>query len=338
MMIVVRRLSLLLSATAAAGVVGLALMPGCRDATQVTVEVSLAKRASCTETNGTAITVGTDPAGTQKRVEDQFVTATTTSCTEASHEIGTLVVTPSSSGGGGRASIIVVVSYDKAVEPSSCRPPLFKGCIVARRQFTFTEYRGLHLPITIDPDCKDVPCDAFSTCRTGKCFSSDVSCTDDSCLEPGDPGDGGTSVDGQVIPDTGIDGPPVPVDGGGADGATDGASGTDAADASDEATTVEAGAPAVYCDVNGNLLCPEPTQCNAGSACCGPGSGSPVTKCNNGAASCSPGVTQYCCPNAPCPAPKLCPVVMMLLSPAGPGANANGAVPVGAVPAGVCGP
>ena len=34
--------------------------PGCRDATQVTLEITLAKRATCAETNGTAITVGTD--------------------------------------------------------------------------------------------------------------------------------------------------------------------------------------------------------------------------------------------------------------------------------------
>jgi hypothetical protein len=328
----VRRLSLLLSTTAAAGL-GLALMPGCRDATQVTVEISLAKRASCTETNGTAITVGTDPAGTQKRVEDQFVTATTTSCTEADHQIGTLVVTPSSSGGGGRASIIVVVAYDKTIVPSACKPPLFKGCVVARRQFTFTEYQQLHLPITIDPDCKDVPCDAFSTCRTGKCFSSDVSCDGDGCLEPGDPGDGGTSVDGQV--DTGTDSPTVLVDGGG----TDASDADSDADASDGSTSAEAGAPGAYCDVDGNLICPEPTLCNAGNACCGPGAGVAVTKCNVGTASCTPSVTQYCCTKAPCPNLKPCSAAVVLFpSPAWPGANANGALPGGATAAGTCAP
>ena len=208
-----------MSASAALGALGLALGPGCRDATQVTVEISLAQRASCAETNGTAITVGTEPGMTQQRVADEFVTATTDSCTEATHEIGTLVVTP---GGNGHGSIIVVVAYDKAIVPSSCKPPLFKGCIVARRQFTFSDHQQLHLPITIDPQCKDVPCDAFSTCRTGKCFSSDVSCNGDGCLEPGDPGDGGTSVDGQVIPDTGVVDGQLPFVDGGGDSAVDG--------------------------------------------------------------------------------------------------------------------
>ena len=332
MMTLMRRLSLMISVTFAAGVLGLALTPGCRDATQVTVEISLAKRASCTETNGTAITVGTDPAGTQKRVQDQFVTATTSSCTEATHQIGTLVVTPSSGGGGGRASIIVVVAYDKSTVPSACRPPLFKGCIVARRQFTFTEYQQLHLPITIDPDCKDVPCDAFSTCRTGKCFSSDVACNGDGCLEPGDPGDGGTSVDGQVTPDTGVDSSVSPVDGGtdaASDAPSDAASGTDASDGA----TVDGGSGLLYCDVNGNLLCPEPTQCNAGNACCATvGAG----KCTLGTSACGAGVTQYCCPNAPCPNPKLCPFIAPALAPGAP--SANGAMPAGASPAGVCPP
>ena len=333
MMQLVRRLRLVVFTSAAVAMLGLALGPGCRDATQVTVEITLATRATCAETNGTAITVGTDPATTQQRVADEFVTATTTSCTEATREIGTLVVTP---GGDGRASIIVVVAYDKAIVPSSCKPPLFKGCIVARRQFTFSEHQQLHLPITIDPDCKDVPCDAFSTCRTGKCFSSDVSCAGDSCLEPGDPGDGGTSVDGQVIPDTGVVDGQVPLLEGGIDASldasldalldalSDGPITTDSATGLDGAT--DGGAPTgVFCDIGGNLMCPTPTQCNTGFSCCGPIGGGGAAVCNQLAAACQGGAVQYCCPLALCPGGKPCSAPVMGL-------------PMGATPAGICGP
>jgi hypothetical protein len=308
MMLGVRKLSLIVSASAAVGLLGLALAPGCRDATQVTVDISLTKRASCTETNGTAITVGTEPAMTQQRVADEFVTATTNACTEATHEIGTLVVTP---GGNGRGSVIVVVAYDKTIVPSSCKPPLFKGCIVARRQFTFNDHQHVRLPITIDPDCKDVPCDAFSTCRTGKCFSSDVSCTDDSCLEPGDPGDGGTSLDGQVIPDTGVD---SPVEGGGLDGGgLDGAGNDATLDApidgppTDGAIGTDGSTPGGVACMGGVLQCPAPaTPCNGTlQSCCGPTVGGPAT-CNAGVSTCGLGMKKYCCSDLDCVMPQTC--------------------------------
>ena len=329
----------------------LVLAPGCRDATQVTLDVSLTKLAQCTETKGTAITVGIDPATTEDRVAHEYVTATTSACDQATGEIGTLVLTPSESG---RASVIVVVAYD-AANAASCKPPLFTGCIVARRQFSFTDHRHLTMPITIDPDCKNVPCDAFSTCRTGKCFSSEAACNGDTCTEPGDPGDGGTAVDGQVIPDTG-----VPIDGQAADGAgTDGAgpdgSMTDGGDDSrdggtdggtdsgpdsggQDSSTGDSGAPAgVYCDMNGNLFCPDPSMCNAGNAGCLTGAG-PL--CRIGMTGCMLGETQYCCANAPCPGIKLCQASAVIGAPPPlpniPSWLVNGKNPVGSMPAGTC--
>jgi len=332
---VLRRLKLLVSASVAVGVLGLAFAPGCRDATQVTLEISLAKRASCMETNGTAITVGTDPRPTEDRVRDEFVTATTTSCTETTRQIGTLVMTP---GGSGRGSVVVVVAYDRSIVPSSCKPPLYKGCIVARRQFTFSEYQQLHLPITIDPECKDVPCDAFSTCRTGKCFSSASPADGDTISEPGDPGDGGTSVDGQVIPDTGVDSSLSPKDGGEdtsvpTDAPSDSPLGTDATDGA----PTEGGPPPTeaYCDIDGNLQCPTPTTCNGGvGACCGPIAGGAAT-CAPAASTCSAGLVQYCCTLAPCGGMKLCLAAAPMPSPAF-GASQNLVLPLGATFAGKC--
>jgi len=290
-------------------VVVLVLGSGCRDATQVTLDISLAKNALCTETSGTAITVGVDPLGTEDRVAHEFVTATTSSCDQATREIGTLVLTPS---GSGRASVIVVVAYGGG-SPAACKPPLFKGCIVARRQFSFTDHKHVEMPITIDPDCKDVPCDAFSTCRTGKCFSAEASCVGDACIEPGDPGDGGTAVDGQVIPDTG-----VPIDGAtdgqGLDGAmSDGAMGDGAVDdgggdsaSSDSGSDGGGGNPAgVWCNLSDQLECPNPFTCIGSTSCCGPADNSSAL-CRGTVNACVGTEHQYCCGTTTCPGGKLC--------------------------------
>lgn len=317
-----RKLSLVLSGAAAAGVLGLALGPGCLDATQVTVDISLTKRASCTETNGVAVTVGTEPGMTEQRVTDEFVTATTNACTEATHEIGTLVVTP---GSDGRGSVVVVVAYDKTITPSKCKAPLYKGCIVARRRFTFSEHQHLRLPITIDPDCKDVPCDAFSTCRTGKCFSTNVTCGDDGCPEPGDPGDGGTSLDGQVIPDTGVPVPPGS-DGGDGGGSSDG--GTDApSDAPLDGPIGTDGSTIGTAACSGSILqCPSPLPCSGtAQSCCGPTSGG-MSSCS-AVLACGAGMTRYCCVDADCPSPLTC-----MNSIAGPFPPA----PLPLLPSGIC--
>jgi hypothetical protein len=176
-----------------------AVAPGCRDATQVTLDVR-AVNASCGELRGTSVTVGVEPGDTEQRVGLGYVNASTSACS-ADGEIGTLVVTPSDPK---RAAVVVVVAYGSTSDPTKCTPPAYKGCIVARRSFAFVDHEGLRLPITISPDCLDVPCDAFSTCRNGQCFSSEVSCSGGVCGEPGALEDGGTA------PDSGIAPPPPP--------------------------------------------------------------------------------------------------------------------------------
>ena len=288
-----------------AGLAAAALLvgPGCRDATQVTLDISLV-RAECRETHGTAITVGVSPKETEDHAALEYVTASTESCDVNTRQIGTLVITPTDPN---RASVIVVVAYDQ-VRASSCKPPLYTGCIVARRQFSFSDHRNLHLPITIDPICKDVPCDAFSTCRTGKCFSSELAaCDEGSCPEPGDPGDGGTSEDGQVQPDVG----PLPVPDGSIDAGTDGSS-SDASDASDAADVVDGSVPAAAarCDVNGNILhCADPAggdvSCATSANFCCDTSPTVRFQCNPQLpAACT--TARYCCATADCTGSDVC--------------------------------
>lgn len=184
---------------------GLVTIVACQEPTQVTLEVRIAT-ATCAEINGTAINIGIRPADTEEKVRSKFPNAQTTDCDGATSRIGTLVVTPSEDD---RASVIVVTSYGKRGDPTECQPPDYRDCIVARRQFTFTKHRRLSLPITIDPTCVNVPCDAFSTCRKGSCFSSEAETCEGAgdCLEPGETANGGTDRDAAVDPDTGASKP-----------------------------------------------------------------------------------------------------------------------------------
>lgn len=259
--------------------------PGCRDATQVTLDITLS-RAQCAEIHGTAITIGVDPLDTEDRVKNHFVTATTADCDPATGRIGTLVVTP---GDDDRASVVVAVSYGKDLkDPSNCTPPNYDGCIVARRKFAFAEHTSLRMPISLDPDCANTPCDAFSTCRTGVCYSSDVptsSCEGGSCAEPGELPDGGASEAGVVVPDAGeiVDAtiPDAPSDVVGVQ-MPDGSivdSGTDGGGTPGQATCA---GTILYCGTD---------ACPTGQTCCSLQDGTQPTCMNQ----CASGMTERCC-------------------------------------------
>jgi hypothetical protein len=308
---------------------GMVTAVACQEPTQVTVEVRLAT-AKCSEIHGTAINVGVQPADTEEKVKSKFPNAQTTDCDDRTSRIGTLVITPSDAE---RASIIVVTSYGTQRDPTECQPPLYTDCIVARRQFTFTKHRRLALPITIDPTCVNVPCDAFSTCRKGFCFKSDaVPCeTGEACLEPGETASGGTDVDAAVdvdgsSPDAATDGPGS--DDSGGDGGT---SDADAANdtGSDGSPDSESDAGSVFCDQNGRIVCPPPASACvvAGpNACCAnsmlavscvdttaSAGGCPSTHAN-GRFCCSDldcGPSEKCNPGDPATPRQCCTVVMM---------------------------
>src|SRR2546426_902561 len=103
MMRFLRRAVLTLVATSTTAVAA----QGCRTATQVTIDVRIAN-ATCDEIRGTALTVGVDPKPTEQRVENGFVTSTTTACDPATRSIGTLVLTPSDPM---HAAIVVAAAY-----------------------------------------------------------------------------------------------------------------------------------------------------------------------------------------------------------------------------------
>lgn len=240
-----------LAALAAAAAFAATIAPGCQDPTQVTLDVRLAS-AQCSEIHGTAITVGVQPADTEERVRSRFPTGQTTDCDAATKRIGTLVVTPSDAD---RAAIVVVAAYGARRDPTECQPPDYAGCIVARRRFSFSKHRRLTIPITIDPECANVPCDAFSTCRKGRCFDSETDpCEGGDCQgsEPGAQPDGGTDLDAAVASDGG----PI------------------VNNASCEGALLRCGdvacpPPGRCCIVQGSAVCdPTGSACPAAQACC----------------------------------------------------------------------
>ena len=246
---------------------------GCQDPTQVTLELSLDKKAACAEiAAGTAITVGVEPYDTERRVESGFVTARTTECDSATNQIGTLVVTPSDPG---KASVVVVVGY-KDNAPTTCKPPSYDGCIVARRRFAFAEHTRLRMPITIDPDCAGVPCDAFSTCNKGRCYDAATTCSGSECESPGELEDGGVDEAGVVEPD--------------ASGFDSGPGKSDPQDSGQpDAPVVPDGGGETFCTPSNTLVC-NGISCGAGLTCCGQNPGG----CTG---SCPAPTEQLCCVN-----------------------------------------
>jgi hypothetical protein len=182
-----------------------ALASGCHTATQVTLDISTT--AACSDLKGTALVVGTSPTDTENKsyplpgTTSASYNIVTNECTGS--KIGTLVVTPAD--GSMEAAVVVVAAYSSPTipvhDPSSCVAPDFKNCIVARRRFTFIEHAKLTIPIVLDPDCVNVPCNAVSTCHKGKCVDSTVETSDDGTpvAPPGELADGGTDPDAIVV-------------------------------------------------------------------------------------------------------------------------------------------
>jgi hypothetical protein len=245
---------------------------------------------TCAEiTPGTAITVGVDPRQVEQNIALHAVTTTTTQCDAATGEIGTLVVTPS----GDSGAVTVVVGY--ARNPIDCVPPLFEGCIVARRRFTFIESRPLQIPIVIDPDCKNVPCDALSTCSRGVCFDAEVDCAGGECEKPGEQLDGAPDDDAAVVPDA-----PQPARDGAPDAPTDGPVPEGGPDAGD----------APYC-MGTTLMCrpyssgaPTTPPYQVCTECCD--RAGQAGRCGGGPPCYTGGYVRYCCLDGDCGLGRTC--------------------------------
>lgn len=182
---------------------------GCQTATEVTLELRTLGALPCTSLKGVEIVVAQTPRDAEERMKLGSFSAVVArgDCSADGHTIGTLVITPSESTG----AVMVRARFSDAPD-AKCEPPDYKGCIVARRSFSFIEHASLTLPISLEAACVDVPCDVESSCRSGVCVSSQAACSDgaNACLsiaEPVPDKDGGVILPdeaGIVTPDSGL--------------------------------------------------------------------------------------------------------------------------------------
>lgn len=189
---------------------------GCQSPTQVTVELRTFGALPCSALKGVSITVAQTPAEAEARMKLQSFSAQVPrgECGPDGRTVGTLVLTPS-----GEAGAIVVRARISDEPGATCEPPDYKGCIVARRSFSFIDHASLTLPITLEAACANVPCDVESSCRSGVCVSSKAGCSETlgscpSVAEPVPAADGGSTPpppdEVLPLPDAGMpDGSPV---------------------------------------------------------------------------------------------------------------------------------
>ena len=164
----------ILAAVGSIALVGLAGWgsEACRDATQVTVDIRTLG-IPCSSLKGVKIVVARSPRDAEDRMALGSLSAEVQRGQCDGERVGTLVLTPSEAKG---AIIVAARISDEAA--ATCKPPDYKGCIVARRAFAFLDHVSVTLPITLEVACADVPCDVVSSCRSGTCVSSEASCSD----------------------------------------------------------------------------------------------------------------------------------------------------------------
>jgi hypothetical protein len=219
----------------------------CREPTQITLEIST--DAQCADVRGTTIGVGKLVS-----LENKPAVAETAACSK-SGRIGSLVVVPS---GDKDEEVTIRVVTGVGKSPEACVTDGFVGgCIVARRTIRYLPHTPLDLPIEMNIDCLDIPCEATQTCFNGECVSpkiDPVKCEQGSCRPVG--GDGG-APDASADADASSDADPDVS----ADAAPDASdAGSDASVDSAPDVNVSCTAPMAECDGDLSVQCETDTS------------------------------------------------------------------------------
>gem|GEM_PF-1655171 len=163
---------------------------GCQEPTQVTVDIST--DALCADLQETHVVVGS-----LQELRGAPPSATTGNC-ESGGRIGDIVLIPQDKKDDALA-FEIVAGVNR--ETASCADNDYEGCIVARRALRFIPRRPLELPVELELECLDVPCEATQTCRRGKCVSATLeeplACSDPAGCDDAGSG-GGASVGGMT--------------------------------------------------------------------------------------------------------------------------------------------
>jgi hypothetical protein len=297
------------------------LSASCQDPTQLTLVVTAEPQCAI---SSTALYVGSGSDEAYAKSQSGSPEALTSHCVGG--DIGTLVVTPGQMTG----AVVVIGAVGKSA--TDCVDGHYDGCIIARRSFSFVRHTPLRIPIELDVDCENVPCDSTSTCVHGHCKSAVVDCSSGTCIDKADGGDvlvdGGPMFypDGATVPMdsgmmTGTDGSMMLGDSGEsddgsalADAAVDGSDSGIVSTTADSGTDAgnmgfDAGNPNAMCAFDGTHLyvtgCgPNDLACNYPLGCCAtPAAGQ--LGCNGGD-QCAVGTPVGCCDNADCPTGQTC--------------------------------
>ncbi len=231
----------------AALVVLAAVLASCRSATEIVVEA----RTNAAYHDGFVVSF---TVGTPDELEAAAPTTESRAAWGVDGFVGSLTVVPSSGSSKDTAlGVKIVLGVDR--DSRSCTPPDYRGCIVARRRIHYTAHERLVLPIALYVECKDVACDAASTCNLlGQCVSATVDPA--TCSAPQ-----GCTVSGD--PQASM---PPAADSGPSDAANDGVNSNDA---TNDALGPPAGDSAVDAPVDAS---PDATTAGTpGKVDCGPG-------------------------------------------------------------------
>lgn len=177
------------------GAATLLVLMGCRDATQITVEVLT--DFDCERHHNTTVSVGLLGV-----VENIDPVATTDVCNDG--KVGTLVVIP---GGEDSAEVGFRVITGLDGDGTLCKAPDYlPHCIVARRALRFTPHTNLRVPVQMRASCAGVICPVEQTCVAGECKRAELDpgacakpegCGEDTLTEPsGSGGAGGSGAGG----------------------------------------------------------------------------------------------------------------------------------------------
>lgn len=150
------------------------LMTGCREPTQVQIELST--DALCDDVRDTSITISATG-----ELEQALSDTSTNNCSTPAGRIGSLTIVPAGDEDA-EFGVRVVTGLGKSAAQCS-EDGYLGGCIVARRSLRFIPHKTLHLPIEMGVVCRDIPCGATQTCSNGRCVDAAIADVT-ACLDP----------------------------------------------------------------------------------------------------------------------------------------------------------
>lgn len=147
----------------AAGCLVSALLVGCREPTQIVLEMTT--DVPCSSLTGSAVGIGT-----ATDIEDKAPSASSTQC--GPRGLGTLVVVPS---GARDEDVALKIAGAVGGSADACAtPPFGPNCIVARRRLRFIPHSTLRLSVHLSSACRGIVCAPDQTCVMGVCTSSSL--------------------------------------------------------------------------------------------------------------------------------------------------------------------